>query len=470
MLAYTLIDRLALRNNHPRSPLPIDCDAELPGRSKANSKVWGGGRTFAQRYRGQAAVCTWPAPWVVICLLGFMAVAMLWAGERSVLALEQSEATAAETPEVANTLPTSQADWLWVYFGTYTRGESKGIYCAKLNLISGALTDLQLAAELVNPSFLAFHPKLPRLYACGEVGEFAGGKGGAVTALAIDEADGRLALLNQQSSGGAGPCHVTVDRAGSNVLVANYGAGSVAVLPIDGQGRLKEPSCVMQHRGSSVHPTRQKGPHAHSVNVSPDGRFVFAADLGIDKLLVYRFDSAAGTLSAHEPPAVEMAPGAGPRHFAMHPSGRFAFVINELNSTITTLAYDGTTGRFRVLDSVSTLPKDFDGRNTTAEVVVHPLGRFVYGSNRGHDSIAVFTFDETTGRLAAQGCTPSGGRTPRNFAVEPSGRLLLAAHQDSNNVVVFRIDPSTGDLKPTHFELKVPAPVCVRFRTPTRPR
>lgn len=365
---------------------------------------------------------------------------------------------------------TPSADWLWVYFGTYTRGESKGIYRARLDLNTGALADLQLAAELVNPSFLALHPKLPRLYACGEVGQFAGGKGGAVSALAIDEATGRLTLLNQQSSGGAGPCHVAVDREGRNVLVANYGGGSVAALPLDDEGRVKEASTVVQHSGSSVNPTRQKGPHAHSVNLSPDGRFAFVADLGLDKLMIYRFDAAVGRLSANDPPSAAMAPGAGPRHFAMHPSGRFAFVINELNSTITSLAYDAASGGFRIIDSVSTLPAEFNGRNTTAEVVVHPSGRFVYGSNRGHDSIAVFALDESTGRLTPRGQTPCGGRTPRNFAIEPSGRFLLAANQDSDNVVVFRIDSESGALKAAGVELKVPTPVCVRFRAPGKAR
>ena len=393
-----------------------------------------------------------------------MFVAVMLFGCSAVSAGEQQAATAAGAVATASAEGRTSADWLWVYFGTYTRGESKGIYCAKLDLRTGALSDLQLAAELVNPSFLAMHPTLPRLYACGEVGQFAGGKGGAVSALAIDEAAGRLTLLNQQSSGGAGPCHVAVDRAGRNVLVANYGGGSAAVLPLDDQGRLKELSCVVQHAGSSVNPARQKGPHAHSVNLSPDERFAFVADLGLDKLMIYRFDSAAGTLAANDPPSAAMAPGAGPRHFAMHPSGRFAFVINELNSTITSLAFDAASGGFRAIESVSTLPAEFDGRNTTAEVVVHPGGRFVYGSNRGHDTIAVFAVDESTGRLTARGHTPSGGRTPRNFAVEPTGRFLLAANQDSDNVVVFRIEPESGALKAVGVELKVPVPVCVRFR------
>lgn len=401
----------------------------------------------------------WSAP--AICF-----VALVLFGNAAVSAGEQPAATASGAAASAESKPSD--DWLWVYFGTYTRGESKGIYRAKLDRSTGALTDLQLAAELVNPSFLALHPKLPRLYACGEVGGFAGGKGGAVSALAIDEASGRLTLLNQQSSGGAGPCHLSVDPAGRNVLVANYGGGSVAALPLDDEGRLKEPSAVVQHSGSSVHPTRQKGPHAHSVNLSPDGRFAFVADLGLDKLMIYRFDSAVGGLSANDPPNAAMAPGAGPRHFAMHPSGRFAFVINELNSTITSLAYDAASGGFRAIDSVSTLPDEFDGRNTTAEVVVHPSGRFVYGSNRGHDSIAVFALDETTGRLTARGQTPCGGRTPRNFAIEPSGRFLLAANQDSDNVVVFRIDPENGALKAAGVELKAPTPVCVRFRAPAK--
>lgn len=423
---------------------------------------------------GAALLAAWACLGLpVVVGLGAMAPGGLQAGE-SPAASAAEKATPPAPAAIrasAESMADDAADWLWVYFGTYTRGESKGIYRAKLDRSTGALTDLQLAAELVNPSFLALHPKLPRLYACGEVGEFAGGKGGAVSALAIDEATGGLTLLNQQTSGGVGPCHLSVDPAGRNVLVANYGGGSVAALPLDDEGRLKAPSSVVQHSGfSGVHPTRQKGPHAHSVNLSPDGRFAFVADLGQDKLMVYRFDSAAGLLAANDPPSVALAPGAGPRHFAMHPSGRFGFVINELNATITSLAYDASSGVFRVIDSASTLPPEFDGRNTSAEVVVHPSGRFVYGSNRGHDSIAVFALDESTGRLTARGQTPCGGRTPRNFAIEPSGRFLLAANQDSGNVVVFRIDPNSGDLKPAGVELKVPVPVCVRFRAPAKAR
>ncbi len=350
-----------------------------------------------------------------------------------------------------------------VYIGTYTRGESRGIYRAVLCATDGILSEPELAAETANPSFLAIHPNRRFLYAVGEAGTFEGRPEGGVVAFAIDAQTGMLTRLNAQSSGGRGPCHLVVDGAGRNVLVANYGGGSVAVLRIGPDGRLRPASALMQHEGRSVHPRRQTAPYAHSVNLDAANRFAFVADLGLDQVLVYRFRSEAGTLERHNPPFARVAPGAGPRHFAFHPSGRFAYVINELDCTITAFAYDAEQGRLHTLHSVPTLPDDFDGENTTAEIVVHPSGRFVYGSNRGHDSIAGFRVDEETGRLAPIGHTPTGGQTPRNFALDPPGRFLLAQNQASDSVVVFRIDPETGDLAPTGSRMTVPSPVCIRM-------
>ncbi len=350
-----------------------------------------------------------------------------------------------------------------VYIGTYTRGESKGIYAWRFDPATGRLAELGLAAEAVNPSFLAVHPNGRYLYAVSEVAEFAGGKSGAVNAYQIDRQTGKLALLNQVSSRGTGPCYVAFDATGRCLLVANYGSGSVAALPVAPDGRLREASAVVQHTGSSVNPRRQREPHAHSIQASPDNRFVLAADLGVDKLLVYRFDPAGGSLEPHDPPFAALPPGSGPRHFAFHPSGRYVYVINELASTITAFRWEAKSGRLRELHSVSTLPEGFAGENTTAEIRVHPNGRFLYGSNRGYDSIAVFAVDPKTGLLFAGGQTPSGGRTPRNFNLDPSGRYLFAANQNSNNVVIFRVDPDAGHLIPTGRQLKVPAPVCVRF-------
>jgi len=352
---------------------------------------------------------------------------------------------------------------LRVYVGTYTWKASKGIYAMELDLATGKLTAPELAAEATNPTFLAIHPTQRFLYAVGEIGNFAGRRSGAVSAFAIAPDSPKLKPLNQQPSGGAGPCHVTVDKEGKNLLVANYGGGSVAVLPIAADGSLKEPSCTIQHKGTGPDPKRQEGPHAHSINLDPAGRFAFAADLGLDKLLIYRLDPAKGTLTPNDPPSASVAPGAGPRHFAFHPNGRFAYVINEMAATVTAFAYDAERGALKELQTVPTLPAEFGGRRSTAEVVVHPSGKFLYGSNRGHDSIALFGIDAETGKLAPAGHQSTLGNEPRNFAIEPAGAWLLAANQNSNSVIVFRIDPKTGALSATGAKADIPAPVCVRF-------
>lgn len=346
----------------------------------------------------------------------------------------------------------------FVYVGTYTSGASEGIYLLRLDTDAERIENLGLAAKTQNPSFLALHPAKPLLYAVGETGE-----GGTVSAFSVDPANGHLELLNRESSVGAGPCHVAVDRAGKHVLVANYGGGSVAVLPIDESGRLGKACAFVQHEGSSVHPQRQQGPHAHSITLDAAGRFAIAADLGLDKLLVYRYDDSHGTLEANEPSFAQLAPGAGPRHFAFHPNGQFAYAVNELNNTVTAFAYDAEAGRLDTIHSATTLPDGFDGGNTTAEIRVHPSGRFVYCSNRGHDSIAGFSIDSGSGRLTALGQTPTQGRTPRNFNIDPSGRFLIAANQASDTVVLFRIDPATGALTPEGAPIEVPTPVCITF-------
>jgi len=350
-----------------------------------------------------------------------------------------------------------------VYVGTYTQGKSKGIYLFHMDPASGRLTPAGLAAVTVNPSFLAIAPNHRFLYAVNEIGEFGGTSSGAVSAFAIDPSTGKLTLLNQQSSRGAGPCHLIVDKQGKNVLVANYGGGSVVVLPIRPDGRLGPATAFIQHQGSSVNPQRQKEPHAHSMNLDAANRFAFAADLGLDKVLIYRFDPAKGSLAPNDPVSVSVAPGSGPRHFAFHPSGRWAYVINEINSTVTALSYDAKTGTLRALQTVSTLPEGFAGNNSTAEVQVSPDGKFVYGSNRGDDSLAIFAIDPDTGLLSALGRQSTQGKTPRGFGIDPAGRFLLAANQDSDSVVVFRIDPETGKLQPTGQVEEVPKPVCVQF-------
>jgi 6-phosphogluconolactonase len=361
-------------------------------------------------------------------------------------------------------ISTAGADSLPVYFGTYTsRGEnaSKGIYRSELDLETGKLSRPVLAAEARNPSFLELHPGGKFLYAVSE-----SGGAGSVSAYAIDADTGKLKFLNRQSSGGAGPCHVCIDHAGKNVLVANYGSGSASVIPIKADGELAEPTGFVQHTGSSVNPRRQKGPHAHSINVSPDNRFAYVADLGIDKIMIYRLDVEKGTIAANSPPFAKVNPGAGPRHFSFSPNGKFAYVINELDCTVTVFAFEPASGALKQIQTIATLPNDFDGSSTCAEVRVHPSGKFLYGSNRGHDSIVVYQIDPAEGTLTFVEHETADIKTPRNFNIDPTGEFCLVANQGGDSVVVFRIDRKTGALEPTGHKISVPKPVCVRFLKP----
>ncbi len=352
---------------------------------------------------------------------------------------------------------------LWVYVGTYSPADSEGIRCFELDMATGALTPKPGGKGIGNPSFLAIHPSGRSLYCVGE-----GGKTGAVGAFSIDPATGALTLLNKESAGGSGPCHISIDKAGKNVIIANYGGGSVACLPVAADGTLKAATSFIQHTGSSVNPGRQKEPHAHSINFDPANRFAFCADLGLDKILVYAFDGASGKLTPHTTPSAAVAPGSGPRHFAFHPSAKYAYVINEMTSTLTAFTYDADKGVLSTLQTLSTLPADFKGNNSTAEVVVSPDGRFVYGSNRGHDSIAVYAVDAADGKLTHQANVSIIGKTPRNFAIDPTGTWLLAAGQGSNSIHVFKLDPKTGMPQPTDVKVDAPKPVCIRFLAPGR--
>jgi 6-phosphogluconolactonase len=354
---------------------------------------------------------------------------------------------------------------LHLYVGTYTTGESEGIYVYRMHPLTGALEFCSTSEAGENPSFLAIHPQRRYLYAVNEISESDGRPGGGVSSFAIDQTTGELTFLNRKSSVGEGPCHLTVDNTGKFVLVANYGGGSVCMLPIQDDGRLGEAADFVQHEGANTASSRQSAPHAHSIVTDPANCYVFAPDLGLDKIMIYRLDLTVGKLVPNDPPYAAVIAGAGPRHFDFHPNRRFAYVINELDSTITGFTYDEASGTLNEIQTASTLPDDFQGTNYTADVHVHPSGKFLYGSNRGHDSIAIYEVDETTGRLGSAGHEPTQGEAPRNFGIDPSGTFLLAANQASNTIVTFRINQQTGDLNPTGQITEVPAPVCLKFLT-----
>lgn len=351
-----------------------------------------------------------------------------------------------------------------VYFGTYTGAKSKGIYVARFDDQTGRLTAPELAVETKSPSFLALHPKGQVLYAVGEATSVGETRQGAVTAFTIEPRTGRLTELNRQPSGGAGPCHLTLDAKRGLLFTANYGSGSVGALPIRADGTLDAPVSVAQHAGASVNSQRQEGPHAHCVNLDPQNKFLLVCDLGLDKLMVYRLGEGAAALTPNDPPFTAVAPGAGPRHLAFQPNGKFIHVLNELNSTITTFEYNKQHGTLREGQTVSTLPAGYSGSTSCAEIEVHPSGKFVYASNRGHDSLAVFAADKRTGLLSPVEHEPTQGKTPRHFTLDPTGRWLLAENQGSDSVVVFRVNATTGALEPTGQTVEVPSPVCAVFR------
>lgn len=360
---------------------------------------------------------------------------------------------------------------LTLHVGTYTTGRaSEGIYRLDFDPATGALGEPVLAAEAVDPTFLAWHPRLPVLYAVSET-DTGPEQQGLVNAFAA-AADGSLTALDEQPSGGAAPCYVSVDPSGARLFVANYHGSSVATLPLDAGGRLHPPSSVGRHYGSSVHRERQRKSYAHAIVPAPGARvasFALAADLGADRLLVYRVDEASGQLTPHDAGLIAAAPGAGPRHLAFTPAGDTLFVINELNSTIAAYAWDEAHGTLeRLGDPVSTLPGGFTGENTTAEIAVHPNGEFLYGSNRGHDSLAIFRIGSNPDsrlHLTRVGFHATHGKTPRHFAIDPTGAFLIAANQESDSLVVFRIDRDSGLLWDTTARARVPSPACVRFRT-----
>lgn len=346
-----------------------------------------------------------------------------------------------------------------IYLGTYTRATSKGIYSVRLDADTGALSEPELVAEATNPSWITLSPDRKHLYAVHASKAQAIG-------FQVDAATGKLTPLPAGDPAGAGAadasCHLAVDATGRTLLAANYGGGFLTSVPIRADGTLGAPTAI-QHTGKSVHPERQDKPHVHSVTLSPDNRHVIVCDLGLDKIFTYRLDPAAARLTPANPPFVAVDPGSGPRHFAFGSDGKHAYAINEMGGSITALDYVAATGALAIRQTVPTLPRDFTGLKWNAEVRVHPSGKFVYGSNRTHDSIAAYAVGPTTGLLTPIQLVASGGKTPRNFAISPDGKWLVCGHQESDDLTVFAINPNTGRLTPTGASTKASMVVCVLF-------
>ena len=361
-------------------------------------------------------------------------------------------------------MTTTTPNQVLLYIGTYTsrmNSDSEGIYAYWLDPTSGELSHAATTTNIHNPAYLSIDAERGYLYAVNEDIHEEDAERGGVSAFKIDPATGALAFLNRQSSRGRGPCYVWAEPSGEYVLVANYPSGDAAVLPIKDGGNLGESTDYIKHEGSGPNANRQEAPHAHCVVTDLENQYVFVVDLGIDRVMIYKLDHATGKLALHG--WAETPPGAGPRHLTFHPSGRFAFVVNELSSTAMVFAYDAEEGTLETLDIVSTLPEDFDGSNTCAAIHVHPSGRFVYASNRGHDSIVVLAFNEETGKFTVIAHESTQGKNPRDFTVDPNGMFLLAAHQDTHDIITFRINQQNGRLDPTGQVINVPAPVCLKW-------
>lgn len=384
-------------------------------------------------------------------LLGFLSAALLSCG------------IAFGTELTAGNLPPKHATLVYVGTFTDTPANSKGIYLFWLRADhgdasqNGALVPLGLAAETPSPAFLAVDAKRHLLFCANEV------NAGAVSAFAIDPVTGKLTFLNQRPSMGSRPAHIVLDQTGRNVLVANYNNGTVAVLPVAADGRLGQASCLVQDTGTSINPARQAGPHAHCVTLSPDNRFAFVSDLGIDKVMIFKFDAEQGKLIPNDPPFAAIKPGSGPRHLVFRPDGKFAYLISEMASTVTTFGYDAKSGTLNELQTISCLPSSFHGANTAAEIGIVPSGKFLFASNRGDDSVAEFALNPKTGALGWLGEQSTKGKTPRYFGIAPSGKQLLLCNQDSDSVLMYDIDEETGKFIPSDVTVQVPSPVCAVF-------
>ena len=342
------------------------------------------------------------------------------------------------------------------YFGTYTGPKSKGIYVSRFDSSTGKLGAPELAAEIARPSWVALHPNGRFLYAVSELG-----KDSAITAFAIDRASGKLSMLNKVLSGGSAACHLAINKAATLIYVANYGSGSVAGFQLKKDASLGERVAFVQHQGASVDQKRQRGPHAHAVVFSPDEKFLFVPDLGTDQYVGYGVGKD-GSLSPADPPFAKIKGGSGPRHFAFHPRGKFAFGLNEMGSSVTAFTY-ANHGALKEIGTFSTLPADFKEENNSAEIEVDPAGTYLYASNRGHDSISVFSISRNDGKLTDVQRVPTQGKIPRGFKLDPSGKFVVAANQNSDNVVIFARDAKSGKLTATGQVVEVPSPVCIQF-------
>ena len=343
----------------------------------------------------------------------------------------------------------------YMLVGTYTKKTSEGIYVYKFNTETGDFSSVSVAKDIKNPSFLAISPDEKKVYSVGEV------DGGAVLSFSFDKAAGSLTPINSQASEGANPCHIELDKTGKWAFVGNYTGGNLSVLPILKDGSLGKAVQTINHEGKSINEARQEKPHVHSINISADNKQLFVPDLGIDKVMIYNFDAKLGKLSAANPVAAEVTPGSGPRHFTFHPNNKFAYVIQELNASITAFAYQN--GKLVKIQTVDTLPTDFKGNNSCADIHISADGRFLYGSNRFHDTLVIFEIDPKTGKLSLVGHQSVMGKTPRNFSLDPSNRFVLVANQDSDNIVIFKRDTKTGKLSPTGKEIAVSMPVCIKW-------
>lgn len=358
---------------------------------------------------------------------------------------------------IANAAP--EADTLRVYFGTQAQGNLRGIYMALFNTTTGELDEVTHINDAVRPGFIVIHPDGKHVYATEATGSALVTGSGFVSAYRINEPSGVLENLNTQPSGGVGPCHISLDCEGKHLLTANYRSGSCATLPILQDGTLGEPIAIRRHSGTGPNTERQEMAHTHSFNCTPDGKFALAADLGIDKILIYQLHD--GELIPAVPSFVATAPGAGPRHLTFSPDGKFVYASMELNGTVTAYAYEN--GNLTEIQTLSTLPADFEGKNTVSEVCITPDGRFLYVGNRGHESLAIFEVDPESGKLNARGHEPTRGKHPRHFNIDPGGQFLIVANAHTDNVVVFRINQKTGQLEFTGSEIKVPTATCIQF-------